>query len=763
MSIYDGLNEMQRQAVFHTEGPLLVLAGAGSGKTRVLTHRIAYLIENQGVDPWNILAITFTNKAAGEMRERVDRLVGVGGGAVWVSTFHAACVRILRRHIDRIGYGNDFTIYDSDDQKTVMKEVCKRLNIDTKKLRERAILGEISRAKDRLASPEQYAREFAGQFWMRHYVEAYAEYQKELKKNNALDFDDLICKTVELFRQCGDVLESYQHRFRYIMVDEYQDTNTAQFQFISLLARVHQNLCVVGDDDQSIYKVRGANIRNILDFEKTFPDAAVVKLEQNYRSTGNILAAANAVIANNRGRKEKRLWTENPVGSRLGVFSCRDAYEEAARIAEDIRRSVEGGAFRFLDIACLYRTNAQSRILEERFLEANIPYKIFGGVNFYQRKEIKDLLAYLKLIESGRDDVAVRRIINVPRRGIGQSTIDRITYYAERRGISFYEALEESDQIAGVERARKKLQSFVTFVRAVRGRMEFYSLQQLAEHILDETGYRADLEAERTDEAEARLENLDELVNKIADYEAEAETPSLTEFLEEVALVADIDSLDASADYVSLMTIHSAKGLEFPKVYMSGMEDGLFPSAMTIAEEDPDALEEERRLCYVAITRAKQELTLSYARVRTVHGEMRYHIPSRYLAEIPGEYLNTGENLRRQCTPKTYDARPGYTGSGLRQSGVFDLNRPDVASGNVRSQQGFGPGLNRPDIARGSALGAQELSYGVGDRVSHVKFGEGTVTGILDRGRDYEVTVDFDRVGTKKMFAGFARLQKISL
>ena len=622
MSIYDKLNEPQREAVYHTDGPLLILAGAGSGKTRVLTHRIAYLIGERGVNPWNILAITFTNKAAEEMRQRVDNLVGFGAESVWVSTFHSACVRILRRFIDRLGYENHFTIYDTDDQKTLIKEVCRKVDVDTKVFKERSLLSAISSAKNEMILPDEFELNAGGDFAKMKIAKVYREYEAQMRANNALDFDDLLVKTVQLLQTHPDVLESYQERFRYIMVDEYQDTNTVQFQLVSLLAGKYKNLCVVGDDDQSIYKFRGANIRNILDFEHEFPDAKVIKLEQNYRSTGNILNAANSVIANNRGRKKKSLWTENGEGELIRLRQFDTAFDEADFIGEDIKNAVrQGGSYN--DSAVLYRTNAQSRLLEEKFIAMNIPYKIVGGVNFYARREIKDLLAYLKTIDNGRDDVAVRRIINVPKRGIGLTTINRIQESATERGIGFYEALLAPGLIAGVGRSATKLDSFAALIEYFKTLAEEMNITDLLQEVIEKTGYVESLENEDKEEAKTRKENIDELISKAATYEESCqdkdEKATLSGFLEEVALVADIDSLDEDQEYVVLMTLHSAKGLEFPRVYLAGMEDGLFPGYMSINAGDREELEEERRLCYVGITRAEQELTLTSARRRMVH------------------------------------------------------------------------------------------------------------------------------------------------
>lgn len=739
MSIYDSLNQEQQEAVFWTKGPLLILAGAGSGKTRVLTHRIAYLIEEEGVSPYNIMAITFTNKAAGEMRQRVDELIGYGSESVWVSTFHSTCVRILRRHIDQIGYDNNFTIYDSDDSKSVMKDVCKRLAIDTKNLKERTILGMISAAKDELVTPQEYAKKAQGDYKLYKVAQAYEEYQKVLHANNALDFDDLIMKTVELFKTCPEVLEMYQRRFRYLMVDEYQDTNTAQFLFISLLAHTEErNLCVVGDDDQSIYKFRGANIHNILNFEKIYPEAKVIKLEQNYRSTQNILNAANSVIAHNKGRKSKRLWSAGEQGDLVKYRSFMNAFEEAEYVVGDISRKVKDGELSYRDCAVLYRTNAQSRMFEEKMVTANIPYRLVGGVNFYARKEIKDMLAYLKTIDNARDDLAVRRIINVPKRGIGLTTIGRVQEFAIEQGISFFDALVRCEEIPGIERSQSKLRSFASMIAVERSKLAAKaSIMEIIQDIMEMTEYEDMLREEGEQEAQARLENIDELLNKISAYEEENEEPTLSGFLEEVALVADIDSVDDDDDRVLLMTLHSAKGLEFANVYLVGMEDGIFPGYMTMMSEDPDDIEEERRLCYVGITRAMNNLTLTSAQMRKLHGETRYNKPSMFLREIPQELLETEKHkVEKKDIPSPANdyekARAAFRAKAFGTARQFEVKQ------------------------------AGELEYGVGDTVRHIKFGTGIVKDIVGGGRDYEVTVEFERVGVKKMFASFAKLKKVN-
>ncbi len=736
MSVTENLNPEQIKGVMTTEGPVLILAGAGSGKTRVLTHRVAHLIEDMGVSPYHIMAITFTNKAAGEMRERVNNMVSHGAESVWVATFHSSCVRILRRFADRIGYDTHFSIYDADDQKTLMKAVCKDLNIDTKIHKERTFINAISSAKDELLDAEGYLAAAAGDFNKERTGQVYREYQARLRKNNAFDFDDLIMKTVELLRQDKEVLSYYQEKFEYVMVDEYQDTNTAQFELVRLLSSGKNNLCVVGDDDQSIYKFRGANIYNILNFEKHYPNATVIKLEQNYRSTGSILDAANGVIANNRNRKEKALWTEQEAGEKIVFEHFDSAYEEADYVASNIGRLKKQSVFEYKDDAILYRTNAQSRLMEEKLIAANIPYKIFGGVNFYSRREIKDVLAYLKTVDNSADDLSVQRIINVPKRGIGQTTINKVSEYARVNGLSFFEAVSKGKEIPGMGKTGEKLNAFSLFIDRLRVLSEESTVPELIREITENTGYIAELEAEGTDEAEDRIMNIDELLNKAVTYQTDSEEPSLSGFLEEVSLVADIDNLDETHDYVALMTLHSAKGLEFPNVYMVGMEDGLFPSYMSI--DDEAEMEEERRLCYVGITRAKAHLTMTAARTRMIRGETQYNAISRFVKEIP-------ENL---ISGSTYDP---------------NSRNPADLKGRGESVKSLSPVFRKPLPVKnfGTKIEKKALDYSEGDRVRHQKFGTGTVTLINDGGKDYEVTVDFDSAGTKKMFASFARLEKV--
>ena len=765
MALQRNMNEKQREAMLCTEGPELILAGAGSGKTRVLTHRIAYLIGEKKVAPWNIMAITFTNKAAGEMRERVDQLVSHGAEQVWVATFHATCVRILRRYIDRIGFDNHFTIYDTEDQRTAMRQVLKEDSSGGIRLKEKAVLAAISAAKNELITPEQYQKEAAG--WQEEKIAAcYRRYQELLRRNNALDFDDLIGKTVELLTADAQVRESYQERFRYIMVDEYQDTNLAQFHLIRLLADKYKNLCVVGDDDQSIYKFRGANIHNILDFETAFPGAKVVKLEQNYRSKASILNAANAVIRNNRGRKEKKLWTEQTGGEPVRTLRFETAAEEAEAIASDIKMRARDG--RYSGFAVLYRTNAQSRLLEERLIYHGIPYQLVGGVNFYQRKEIKDILSYLKVIANGQDDLAVRRILNVPKRGIGATTEEKAAAFAASEGLGFYEGLKRAASAGALGRAEERVKQFASLIEALRKKSETETLPELIQSVLSDSGYAASLKEEGEIAAETRMENIEELINKAVGFEQNSEDilpeesgleeadsiSRLSRFLEEIALVADIDRMDEESEKVTLMTLHAAKGLEFDEVYMAGMEDGLFPGNRSL--DDPEELEEERRLCYVGITRARNRLSMTSARSRMINGETHWSRESVFLREIPDALKETTDR----------SSRPGERGMHVTdgaESGKGAI--PWESSGEAICRKRNEPAWKKPD--KPAAFGktfqvvkADHLEYQKGDRVRHARFGLGTVLSIVDGKRDYEVTVDFDEHGVKKMFAGFAKLQK---
>ncbi len=756
MKAYEGLNDEQNDAVVHTEGPVLILAGAGSGKTRTLAHRIAYLISHCKVNPWNILAITFTNKAAGEMRERVNSLVGYGAEAIWVMTFHAACVRILRRYIDRLGYDPKFTVYDSEDQKSVMKQVCKRLNIDTKSYKERVLLGAISSAKDNLISAQEYENSTFGDFTKVVIARAYREYQEELKRSNALDFDDIICLTVELFRKCPDVLEIYQERFRYIHVDEYQDTNMAQFELVRLLADRYRNLCVVGDDDQSIYRFRGANIRNILDFEEHYPDAHVVRLEQNYRSTQVILDAANAVIKNNRGRKEKALWTDREGGDKIRFEQCDSAYEEAGTLVDDIRSRVRKSGESYSNFAILYRTNAQARVIEEKMVMSGIPYNVVGGTNFYSRMEIKDILAYLKTIDSGMDEVALRRVLNVPKRSIGAASLGKLTEYADIRDLSLWDAMCQAGDVAGLGRTAQKILDFVKMIAMLRNYMED-GIAELIRQVVDRIGYEEYLKDYDEETAEDRIANVDELITKATVFEEEHEEASLTDFLEEVALVSDLDNVDSEDGRVLLMTLHSAKGLEFPHVYLAGLEDGLFPNMMVISADSPEEMEEERRLAYVGITRAQDDLMITCAKMRMQRGETQFNAISRFVREIPSELLQG--YVPKQSRRVEYE-----------NDVEFRRERPKIVKSNGSAPEYVKPyilktdsGLGLSGIPKGGQLqgGDHTPDYSVGDRVRHKKFGAGTVVHMVNEGKDYKVTVNFDAFGNKIMYAAFAKLEKI--
>ncbi len=777
------LNPEQLKAAETLEGPVLILAGAGSGKTRTITYRIANLLDHD-VNPWNILAITFTNKAAGEMRERVDRIVGFGADSIWVATFHSTCVRILRRHAALLGYDDSFSIYDADDQKTLMKNICAQMGIDTKKLKEKTILNVISSNKDELVSPEEYDRMAGNDPIESKIAEAYHMYQKQLKSNNAMDFDDLIVNTVKLFRAHPEVLNSYQERFRYIHVDEYQDTNTAQFELVRLLADKYRNLCVVGDDDQSIYKFRGANIHNILDFEKNYPEAAVIKLEQNYRSTQNILNAANAVIANNQGRKAKSLWTDKGEGHKVHFRLLSSQKEEAEYIADDIARKVRKREAQFKDCAVLYRTNAQSRELEERFLYENTPYQIVGGQNFYGRKEIKDILAYLKTIANGNDDLMVKRIINVPKRGIGATSVEKAAVYAANNDINLFDAIAHADRIPGLGKTAQKMTEFAEMIERIRSRAadeEYYDdLPELIDDVLNESGYLEDLRVSGDDEDADRIENLDEFISKAAVFEEkyaqenpeDEHGPSLTDFLNEVSLVADIDNVSEDNDRVFLMTLHAAKGLEFDHVYIAGMEDGLFPGEGTIFA-GPEEMEEERRLAYVGMTRAKEELTLTAAGYRVMRGQAVNNPVSQFVTEIPEQYLEGNLPRRRGFGGDSYSDDYGFGGSSY--SGGFG------GAGSYGTSGGFAGKPKAPTprrdvkpedkpyaaikslgaLQKGSTLSAGKADYGVGDRVKHIKFGEGVVKNMENRDGSTYVTVEFDTAGVRVLSAAFAKLQKL--
>ena len=769
---YELLNAKQREAVFHTEGPLLILAGAGAGKTRVLTHRVAYLIEEQGVAPYNIMAITFTNKAAQEMKDRVARMVDYAD-TVWIATFHSSCVRILRRHIDLLGYDRDFTIYDADDARTAVKHIIREMDLDPKMYKERVLAAWISACKNEMYSAEQAFSDAGSDYRKKKEAEIYQNYQKKLKQNNAVDFDDLLLLTVQLFRENPQVLSYYQNRFRYIMVDEYQDTNHVQFEFVAMLAAEHRNICVVGDDDQSIYRFRGADIRNILEFEQHFPGAKVVRLEQNYRSTTSILDAANAVISHNRGRKEKHLWSELGIGTPVCFNQYENGYQEAEAIVRRIQKEVLAGTA-YSDYAVLYRTNAQSRAFEEKCIAFNVPYRLVGGVNFYQRQEIKDLLAYLKTIDSGKDDLSTQRILNVPRRGIGDSTLMRLQLFASQNDLSLMETITHADRVPGIQRVVPKLQAFSHLIGELRelSRDEDTELPDLLREILLRTDYESTLEDFDEERAEQKRENIEELISKAADFVnnwEEEGPPTLTAFLEEVALVADVDAVSDEENRILLMTIHGAKGLEFPTVFLAGMEDGLFPSYMSLNSGDPMDIEEERRLCYVGITRAMKRLFLSAARARTLHGDVVFNPISRFVKELPEEIWEAQVPKKKKSfvfddgdegdfgfgSGSSYSGRDQYRYSAESNREAFSASR----GGGSGSSYSTPP---RPSFGRSFEIQKPAaLSYDVGDRVRHIKFGEGTVLEITDGKKDFEVLVRFDGPGEKRMFASFAKLKKV--
>ncbi len=729
LNLLNGLNKEQREATVHTEGALLILAGAGSGKTRVLTHRIAYMIEN-GVDPFNILAITFTNKAAKEMKERVSKISDMGQ-YVWTSTFHSMCVKILKQHIHKIGFDNAFNIYDTDDSMKVVKNCMKELNLDEKRFNPKSVYSIISRAKDELVTPKKFNTIYANDFFNSQVGKVYEMYQERLKSFNALDFNDLIMMTIVLFVNSKETLERYQDRFKYIMVDEYQDTNDAQYRLVKMLADKHKNICVVGDDDQSIYGWRGANINNILDFEKDYPNTKVVKLEQNYRSTQIILDAANTVIRNNSKRKDKALWSDVTDGTQIEYKACSDDREESQFVVEKIR---EAGTDVYSNFAVLYRNNAQSRSIEDRLINANIPYKIYGGVNFYDRKEIKDILSYLKLINNLSDEMALRRIINEPKRGIGDGTLDKVAEHAKFTGVSLFKAMGEVDQIGGLGARGQKVAEFYDVMITLKYRSETLPTVDLIKELLDKTGYEASLLFEASDEARGRLDNIYELVAKAEEFANNNEDDNLSTFLEEVALVADVDAYNENDEFVTLMTLHSSKGLEFDTVFMVGLEEDIFPSYRSLNSENEEDIEEERRLCYVGITRAKRKLYMTRAGQRFQYGKYVYNRESRFMQEIPSELI---ENLSLKSVDKqqerTFASRPEYT-----------------------ANKDLGGYFKKP-----SAETLADFDIKVGDSVRHLRNGKGVVTAVEPAGADFRVTVDFEKGGEKKLMAIAAKLKKI--
>jgi DNA helicase-2/ATP-dependent DNA helicase PcrA len=737
MDLLAGLNQQQREAVLHTEGQLLILAGAGSGKTKVLTHRVAYLIKGKGVYPGNILAITFTNKAAREMKERIQKLLGDISENIWVSTFHSTCVRILRRDIEKIGFNRDFVIFDSADQQTVIKDCIKELNLNEKNFPPRTVLDIIGRAKDDLIEAQDYRKMYAYDYRMGKIASIYELYQKKLKQNNALDFDDIILFTIKLFLNNPTVLEYYQKKFRYILVDEYQDTNTAQYRLVSLLAQGHRNLCVVGDDDQSIFGWRGANIGNILNFEKEFKDCKVIKLEQNYRSTQTILDAANSVIKNNAGRKRKSLWTDNRKGSKVVCYEGRNEHEEALFVASEIKRLVSSEDRRYNDFAILYRINAQSRVLEDIFMKEGIPYKIFGGLRFYDRKEIKDILAYLRVIQNPADDVALKRIINVPKRGIGNVTVGTAAKIASQRGCSIFSIISSLEDIPQLQKASSRLGSFVDMISGFRALKDDIDASDMIREVIEKSGILKELEEEKSIEAETRIENIRELISAAMEFESQNEEKGLGAFLEHVSLVSDIDSLDEEKDNIVMMTLHSAKGLEFPVVFIVGLEEGVFPGYRSMMDEAE--IEEERRLCYVGITRAKEKLYLTYAYCRTLFGNTTYNKKSRFLGEISPKLLETNDGNARKPSGRSsiiWDAQGNGSFKLFRGSKPFTIDELE------------------PRVL-------DNISFYKGDVVEHKKFGVGTVTSVEKEGSDYKLEIQFENSGMKRLMASYAKLKKL--
>ena len=732
MELLEGLNPQQKEAVLHTEGPLLVLAGAGSGKTRVITHRIAYLIQEKGVAPWSILSLTFTNKAAREMRDRIEALIGARVLDIWSGTFHSCCVRILRREIERIGFNRDFVIYDTGDQETLIKDCLQRLGYNDRNFPPKQVLAYIGRAKDELISPEAYSINAAYDFRMRKISDIYTLYQKKLKANNALDFDDILLHTLNIFDKNPDVLAYYQDKFKYILVDEYQDTNTAQYMLVSMLAKKHRNICVVGDDDQSIYGWRGANMQNILDFEKHFHGCRVIKLEQNYRSTERILDAANNVIKNNYGRKPKLLWTKNLTGEPVYVYKAFDERDEADFTAGMVRNAVARGDNNYGDFAVLYRINAQSRVFEDSFMKMGIPYRIIGAHKFYDRKEIKDIIAYLRVVNNPHDDISLKRIVNVPRRGIGKVTLDRAEQLAYDNGVSIYSILLEASKLSELTRASAKIKSFTDMLVKLRSLAEYLDLTELIKSVIDQSGIIKELEQEDTIEAKTRIENIREFQSVVLDFvrNSEEEDPGLNDFLAHVSLIADVDTMADEQDRVVLMTMHSAKGLEFPIVFLAGMEEGVFPSYRSIGEESE--MEEERRLCYVGITRAREKLFLTFTKSRTLFGNTTYNRQSRFIDEIPEDLLKH-----------------------ISENG--DLIKSDVRK-SVTNQISADEWKQRTaSFIKATELNTDELVAGT--RVLHKKFGAGTITAREPEGSDFKLEIDFDQFGMKRLLASYAKLK----
>ena len=759
------LNDKQYEAVVNTEGPCLVIAGAGSGKTKVLTHKIAYLIDEKGVLPWNILAITFTNKAANEMKERIEGLVGDVAKDIWMGTFHSVCVRILRRFIDRIGFDSSFIIFDTSDQRTLIKACIKNIGLDDKMFTDRSVQSEISNAKNEMLEPDQYTLRANGDFRKEKIALVYEMYQKRLKENNAIDFDDIINYTIKILMDNPDVLEYYSDKFKYVLVDEYQDTNKSQFTLVTLLASKNGNITVVGDNDQGIYSFRGADISNILNFERDFPGTKIIKLEQNYRCTGNILKAANSVIKNNEVKYKKQLWTENDVGNLPKVYSAKNEYDEGTYIATQIEHLRREEKYNYSDFAILYRMNTQSRAIEEILRREGIPYKIIGGLKFYERKEIKDVISYLRLIQNPSDNISLKRVINEPKRGIGKTSLDNIEKLAEDTGISMYEIIKNADQY-GLNRVFLNSREFVNVIEELRNKKDDIKISELIKETLNKSGYTKALEEENTIEAENRIENLDEFLTVAIEFEDESAENKLSDFLEGITLSSDIDNMEETDDSVTLMTLHSAKGLEFPVVFLVGMEEGIFPGYKSISE--PKELEEERRLCYVGITRAKKNLFLTCSKQRTIFGSTSCNPISRFLKEIPEELLDGYDETfgKNQENNRFEDSKYSWT-YGSKDNGniktyKIDKKEPVSAASNItgfafRTAESF---LN--SIGKKTSNSNVDLSqYKAGVRIFHKKFGEGTISTVEPEGEDLKVDINFDKVGHKRLMAKYANLEVI--
>ena len=768
--ILDGLNDKQYEAVVNTEGPCLVIAGAGSGKTKVLTHKIAYLIKEKGVKPWDILAITFTNKAANEMKERIVNLVGDVASDIWMGTFHSICVRILRRFIDRIGFDTSFIIFDTSDQRTLVKNCLKDLNIDDKLFNDRAVLSEISNAKNEMLEPEEYSARANGDYRKEKIATVYELYQKRLKENNAIDFDDIINYTIKILEENEDIREYYSGKFKYVLVDEYQDTNKSQFTLVTILASKYKNITVVGDNDQGIYSFRGADISNILNFEKDFPGTKIIKLEQNYRCTGNILKAANSVISNNEVKYKKELWTQNEEGNLPKVYQAENEYDEASYIVEQIEHLKREEYYKYQDFAILYRMNTQSRAIEDILRRENIPYKIIGGLKFYERKEIKDIIAYLRLIQNPNDNLSLRRIINEPKRGIGKTSLDKIEAISNETEVPMYEIIKRADEF-GLNRVFLNSREFVNVIEELRAKKDEMPISDLIKETLNKTGYTKALQNENTIEAENRMQNLDEFLTVAIEFEEEEAENGLREFLEGITLSSDIDDLDEDADYVTLMTLHSAKGLEFPVVFLVGMEEGIFPGYKSISE--PKELEEERRLCYVGITRAKEHLFLTCSKQRTIFGSTSYNQVSRFLKEIPEDLLDGYEEVFGETTNKdrmfkdtSYSCTYGGRDNGKVKSYKVDNKETEKVAAKstgtnsgfmFRTAESFLSGLNK----KKNNAEVDLSQYKEGVRIFHKKFGEGTINKVEPEGEDLKVDINFDKVGHKRLMAKFANLEVI--